>query len=165
MVAMVAGIVGATFPSHAHAQQNVAAAEKEVRDTMSRYVAAYGSNDLDTYFRFFADDMTAWWGTRGRNDNPTPKAEYMNSWPGYVKKNGGYESCKFDDLRIQMSPGADAAVSSYELECIRRNPPAGQQPLITYEMTAVLFKRAADWKIVHFSFDVQQPPAPAASGR
>ena len=48
-----------------------------VRDTITRLVRAYGANDLDTYFSFFADDMTVWWNTDGRYDRPTPKAAYV----------------------------------------------------------------------------------------
>jgi len=147
--------------SEARAQRGVSVAEREVRETMQQYATAYGSNDLDKYFSFFADDMTAWWGTNGRNDNPTPKAQYQKTYPDAVKRSGGYESCKLDDERVQVSPGADAAVVSYRLGCIRRNPPSGQQPLVTYQMTAALFKRAKAWKIVHFNWRVEQPQTPA----
>jgi ketosteroid isomerase-like protein len=156
-------IVGILFITpDARAQKGVAAAEKEVREVMRQYAAAYGSNDLDKYFAFFADDMTAWWGTNGRNDNPTPKAQYQKTYPDSVKKSGGYESCKLDDERVQVSPGADAAIASYKLECIRRNPPPGQQPPVTYQMTSALFKRGNTWKIVHFNWRNAAPP-PAAT--
>ena len=71
-----------------------------------KYAAAYGANDLDRYFSFFADDMTVWWGTQGRLDDPTPKARYMKTWPDSVKAGGGYHSCELADLRIQAGPAA-----------------------------------------------------------
>ena len=103
--------------------------------------------------------MTAWWGTRGRNDNPTPKKQYMSTWPESVKKRGGYESCKLNDLRVQAGPSADVGVASYVLECVRKNPPAGQKPPIAFEMSVVLFKRANAWKVVHWNWKVLSPPA------
>ena len=153
-------IIGATIlvGAYAHARQGGGTAEREVRETMAQYAAAYGGNDVDKYLSFFADDLTAWWGTRGRLDEPTPKARYMKTWPESVKGGGGYHSCVLADLRVQAGPSADAAVSSYRLECVRRSPPAGQQPPVTYEMTAVLFKRSGAWKIVHWNWRTQNPP-------
>ena len=155
MLAVGALLVG----SDAQAQQNVAAAEKELRETITQFGHAYGSNDLDTYFSFMADDMTAWWGTRGRNDNPTPKQRYMSTWPESVKRSGGYESCAVNDLRVQAGPSADTGVASYVLECVRKNPPAGQEPPIAFEMSVVLFKRANAWKVVHWNWKVLPRPA------
>ena len=135
------------------AQQNrAAAAEAEVRDTIERLVRSYGANDLDTYFSFFADDMTVWWGTDGRNDRPTPKEAYVKSWPNFVRKTGGHESCRSADVRIQIAPSADAAVSSYELKCIFKTAPSGSSREATYEMTAVLFRRSERWQVVHFNW-------------
>ena len=45
MLAVGALLVG----SDAQAQQNIAAAEKEIRETITQFGHAYGSNDLDTY--------------------------------------------------------------------------------------------------------------------
>lgn len=137
---------------HLAAQQNPAAAEGEVRDTITKLVSAYGSNDLDTYFSFFADDMTVWWGTDGRYGEPTPKAAYVKSWPEFVKKTGGHESCRIADLRIQVAPGADAAVTSYELTCLFKTALAGSSREEMYEMTSVLFRRAGRWQVVHFNW-------------
>jgi ketosteroid isomerase-like protein len=141
------------------AQQDAAAADQAVRETVARLVAAYGENDLDTYFSFFADDMTVWWGTSGRNDRPTPKAQYVKSWPEFVKKTGGHETCRLADLRIQVGPSADAAVSSYELSCVFRKPPPGGNPDATYEITSVLFKRNGLWKVIHFNWREREPDA------
>jgi ketosteroid isomerase-like protein len=141
------------------AQQNREAAEREVRDTVTRLVAAYGANDLETYFSFFADDMTVWWGTSGRNDRPTPKAAYVKGWPEFVKKTGGHESCRVADLRIQPAPSADAAVASYELTCVFKKPPSADGREATYEITEAFFKRNGAWQVVHFNWRERTPPA------
>ena len=152
-------IVGLPSLLHLSAHQDVAAAEKDVRETTTRLVAAYGENDLDTYFSFFADDMTVWWGTSGRNDRPTPKAHYVKSWPEFVKRTGGHDTCRLADLRIQVGPGDQAAVSSYELSCVFKKPPPGGHPDATYEITSVFFKRNGFWKVVHFNWREREPDA------
>jgi ketosteroid isomerase-like protein len=134
------------------ATQNAAAAEGAVRDTITRLVDAYGANDLDTYFSFFADDMTVWWNADGRYDRPTPKAAYVKSWPEFVKKTGGHESCHTTDLRIQVGPSGDAAVASYALTCLFKTAPSGSSREETYEMTSVLFRRTPGWQVVHFNW-------------
>ena len=146
------------------AQQN-AAAEKDLRETIIQFGTAYGNNDLDKYFSYMDDNFDAWWGNRGRNENPTPKAQYMATWPNNVKQTGGYTGCKLNDLRVQVGPSGDAGVGSYILECIRKNPPAGQQPPISYEMSVVMFKKANGWKVVHWNWKSLPFPtaAPAAN--
>jgi ketosteroid isomerase-like protein len=145
-------IVLVSSSPHLAAQPNLAAAEAAVRDTITRLVKAYAANDLDTYFAFFADDMTVWWGTDGRNDRPTPKAAYVKTWPEFVKKTGGHESCHTTDLRVQVAPSADAAVASYELTCLFKSAPSGSSREETYEITEVLFRRMARWEVVHFNW-------------
>lgn len=151
LLAILAWVVWLTPSAYVSAQQDPGSAEREVRDTITRLVRAYGVNDLDTYFSFFAEDMTVWWGSNGRNDKPTPKAAYVRSWPEFVKKTGGHESCQLADLRIQVAPSADAAVASYELTCVFKTAPAGSPREATYEMTAVLFRRD-QWQVVHFNW-------------
>jgi ketosteroid isomerase-like protein len=148
--------------ARAEQNQSTAAGEREMREAITQFGTAYGANDLDKYFSFMADDMTAWWGTRGRNESPTPKAQYMKTWPDNVKNTGGYEGCKLNDLRVQVGPSGDAGVGSYILDCIRKNPPQGQKPPISFEMSVVMFKRANAWKVVHWNW--KPLAAPAATG-
>ncbi len=158
-------IVGAFLTaSAARAQQGVAAAEQQVREVVTQFTGAYGANDLDTYFSHYADDMT-WWGPRGnRNeaDGRTPKQNYMASYPDSVERTGGYASHELSDLRVQVSQNADAATASYRLDLVRKNPTERLSADVAYEMTAVLFKRGNDWKIVHFHYQTIPPPAPGS---
>lgn len=145
-------LIALALSPHLVAQQNPASAEVAVRDTITRLNAAYAANQLDTYFSFFADDMTVWWNTEGRQDRPTPKAAYVKSWPEFVKKTGGHESCRTDDLRIQVAPAGDAAVASYALTCVFKTAPSGSSREETYEITSVLFQREGRWQVVHFNW-------------
>jgi ketosteroid isomerase-like protein len=146
--------------------QSHAAAEQEVRNLITQFTTAYGVNDLDKYFSYYADDMT-WWGPNGsRNeaDGKTPKANYQKSWPESVARSGGLAGSKVSDLRVQVSPQGDAAIASYRLDVVRKNPAPDATPPrpanIAYEMTAALFKRGNDWKIVHFHYQTIPPPRP-----
>jgi hypothetical protein len=49
--------------------------------------------------------LAAWWGTRGRLDDPTPKARYMQTWPESVKAGGGLHSREFADRAATSTPG------------------------------------------------------------
>ena len=147
--------------SDAFAQQpNIAQAEKEVRQTLEAYTAAYGANDLPKYFSYFADDMTTWWNNRGRRDEPTPKKRYTELYPETMKRTGGYTGCRLEDLRIKVGPSGDAAVGSYKQICGRKNPTPGRKS-ITYWMSSTMFKRPEGWKIVHLHWIIE--PAPPAS--
>ena len=145
------------------AQGNAAAAEREVRATIDRCLSAYGANDLDPYFACFADDMTLWRGDRGRFWQPSAKKVYMEGQADFVKQSGGYQSCTPIDVTVQMSPAADSAVATYELDCLLKPRADGQQRKIDYENTIVLFKRGSDWKIVHFNWHLKAQPAAAGN--
>ena len=143
-------------------QQDVTGTEQEVREAIMRFAGAYGANDLDTYYSYYADDMT-WWGPRGnRNeaDGLTPKANYMKSYPESVKRTGGLATSKVSDLRVQVSPNADAAIASYRLDVVRKNPTEERPADVAYSMTAALFKRGNDWRIVHFHYQTIPRPTP-----
>ena len=166
VLSIVGLIVGAAPALRA---QGSAGAEQQVRDAITKFANAYGVNDLDTYFALYADDMT-WFGPNGnRNeaDGLKPKANYQKSYPESVKRSGGLASSKVTDLRVQVSPQGDAAIASYRLDVVRKNPaPEATPPRpanITYAMSAVLFKQGNDWKIVHFHYqNVPQPAKPAS---
>ena len=161
-VRIVAALSVGTFlmASAAYAQQGVSGAEQQVREAITAFTTAYGTNDLDTYFSYYAEDMT-WWGPRGnRNEmeERTPKQNYMATYPGSVERTGGYASHEVSDLRVQVSPDAGAAVASYRIDLVRKNPTERRPADIAYEMTTVLFKRGNDWKIVHFHYQSIPPP-------
>jgi ketosteroid isomerase-like protein len=130
---------------------------KEVLDAVTKLTQAYGANDIDGYFKFYAPDLT-WWGPGGRSD----KASYHKMWTESVKTTGGLASAENSDLRIQVSPGGDLAVASYLLKVTRRNPGPNRPADITYEMSPTLIKRGGAWTIVHLHFQVVPPPRPAS---
>jgi ketosteroid isomerase-like protein len=132
-------------------------AGKDVRDAVEKLTRAYGANDIETYFSFYAPELT-WWGPNGRSDKET----YRRTWTESVTNTGGLASADIEDLRIQVAPHNDLAVASYLLKVTRKNPGENRPPNVTYEMSPTLVKRGDQWQIVHLHFQVV-PPRPAAS--
>ena len=123
-----------------------AAADKEVRTVIADYNAAYGRNDLATYFTAFAPDLPQWFPS-GRVD----KATYQADWTKYIGAGNKLERVEVRDLQVQLSPSADAAVATYVLRVTTRSV-KGQVATEDNQETDVLFKRAGAWTIVHVNY-------------
>jgi ketosteroid isomerase-like protein len=132
-------------------------AEQEIRDAVKQIVAAYGANDVEKYFSFYAPDMTVLratgrWTTQG----------YHERWKQVVGSGGGVASADVVDLQVQLSPAGDSAVASYQMPVKPRYASAeaakGQPTEIIYYMTDVYFRRNGRWEIVHLHWTVQPPP-------
>lgn len=144
-VAIVAGVLALAAP--ARAQSGAAATgETEVRKVIADYNAAYEKNDLDTYFKAFAPDLTQWFPS-GRVD----LASYRASWSKTIAAGNRNEKVEVRDLRIQMSPAADAAVATYILRVTFRSA-KGVVTTEDNQETDVLFKRDGAWTIVHVNY-------------
>ena len=142
--ALAAGLVMAA-PTMAGAQ-GAAAAEAEVRKIIADYNAAYERNDLDTYFKAFAPDLTQWF-PEGRVDLPS----YRASWTKYIAAGNRNEKVEVRDLRVQVSPSADAAVATYILRVTLRTA-KGEVSTEDNQETDVLYKRGGTWTIVHVNY-------------
>lgn len=123
-----------------------ATAEAEVRTVIADYNAAYEKNDLDTYFRAFAPDLTQWFPS-GRVDLPS----YRASWTKSVQAGNRNEKVEVRDLRVQLSPSADAAIATYILRVTFRSA-KGEVSTEDNQETDVLFKRNGAWTIVHVNY-------------
>jgi ketosteroid isomerase-like protein len=135
-------------------------AEPEVREGVRRLVAAYGSNDLDTYFTIYAKDMTIL-----RPTGRWTHAEYHERWKKVVADGGGNMSADVVDLQVQTLPGGESAVATFQMPVKSRfaNPEAarGRNPQIIYYMTTVWARRNSSWNIVHVHWSVQPETRPA----
>jgi len=135
------------MPALAAAQGGAATtAEAEVRKVIADYNAAYEKNDLDTYFKAFAPDLTQWFPS-GRVDLPS----YRASWTKTIQAGNRNEKVEVRDLRVQMSPSADAAVATYILRVTFRSA-KGEVSTEDNQETDVLFKRNNAWTIVHVNY-------------
>ncbi|MBP7779682.1 MAG: nuclear transport factor 2 family protein [Acidobacteria bacterium] len=131
-----------------------ATAEADVRRVIADYNAAYEKNDLETYFKAFAPDLTQWFPS-GRVDLPS----YRASWTKSVEAGNTNEKVEVRDLRVQVSPSADAAVATYILRVTFRTA-KGVATTDDNQETDVLFKRNGAWTIVHVNYAAAQPSAP-----
>lgn len=139
-------------PFTAEAQAVAAsAAEADVRRIIADYNAAYGRNDLDVYFSYFAPDLTQWYPS-GRVDLPS----YRESWTRSVKAGNVMEKAEVIDLQVQVSPSADAAVATYLLRTTSKDAKGARETSDNHE-TDVLFKRGGEWKIVHIHYSPARP--------
>jgi ketosteroid isomerase-like protein len=126
--------------------QNAATAETEVRKVIADYNAAYEKNDLDTYFKAFAPDLTQWFPS-GRVDLPTYRAD----WTKTIQSGAKNEKVEVRDLRVQVSPSGDAAIATYLLRVTFRSA-KGAVSTEDNQETDVLFKRNGAWTIVHVNY-------------
>ena len=131
-----------------------AAAEQDVRAVIAAYNADYARNDLDAYFRAFAPDLTQWF-PEGRVDLPS----YRASWTKYIAAGNRLDRVEVRDLRVQISPAADAAIATYVLRVTTRSA-KGVVSTEDNQETDVLFKRTGAWTIVHVNYAPAkvQPP-------
>jgi ketosteroid isomerase-like protein len=118
-----------------------------IRDLEAKVNAAYESNDLPTYFSYYADDFRGMFP-----EGVQSKPEYVTSWTAFIKSGGAIEKFSYFGLVVQVSPAADAAVASYHAVARTKNPgkPAEDDK---YDETDVWYKRAGAWKLVevHYS--------------
>lgn len=153
MAAAAVAMMAMSTPAATAAQTaTAAAAEQEVRAVIADYNAAYGRNDLDAYFAAFAPDLTQWFPS-GRVD----KASYQGSWTKYIAAGNRLERVEVRDLRVQVSPAADAAVATYVLRVTTRAA-SGEVSTDDNQETDVLFKRGGAWTIVHVNYAPVKKP-------
>jgi ketosteroid isomerase-like protein len=143
---MAAVVIAASLSAVPRAQGTATAAEADVRKVIADYNAAYEKNDLDTYFKAFAPDLTQWFPS-GRVD----LASYRASWTKYIGAGNRVEKAEVRDLRVQVNASADAAVATYVLRVTTRTV-KGEVSTEDNQETDVLFKRNGAWTIVHVNY-------------
>jgi len=124
----------------------------EIEKLVVAFNQAYERNDLEEYFSYYADDVTQWFES-GR----VSLADYKKDWYALIEGGGGVEKNAISDLRVQVSPGGDAAVATYVLDVITRQADGKKTKERAYE-TDVWYKRDGKWKIVHLHYNSREVP-------
>lgn len=127
-----------------------AGVEAELERLTLAFNEAYAKNDLDTYFAYYAEDVTFWYDT-GRST----LTEYRDDWYELVRGGGGVESNDISDVRVQVGPSGDSAVVTYVVDVVTRYPDGSRTREQAYE-TDVWFKRGASWKLVHLHYNARE---------
>jgi ketosteroid isomerase-like protein len=156
-------VVVLTMTSAMLAQQR-GNAEQRVTDGVRQLVAAYGTNDVEKYFTIYAKDMSILRAT-GR----WTYREYYERWKQVVGGGGGNLSADVVDLKVQMLPGGESAVATFQMPVKSRFPneeaARGRSPQIIYYMTTVWAHRNNNWNIVHVHWSVEPPPQASTGGQ
>lgn len=128
------------------------ATEKEIESLVVEFNQAYERNNLEKYFSYYAPDVTQWFES-GR----AGLADYRKSWTELIQGGGGVEKNELSDIRIQVSPGGEAAVATYVVDVVTRGVDGKRTREKAYE-TDVWFKRGGEWKIVHLHYNSREVP-------
>lgn len=120
--------------------------EDQIRALALEFNDAYLQNDLEEYFAFYADDASLWF-----NSGRSTLSAYRESWYELIDSGGGVRKNTISDLRIQMSPGGDAAIATYQLE-VETAYPGNTVSIETAHETDVWFKTADGWRIAHVHY-------------
>ena len=141
-------LVVSIAPGALHAQQPTSEIEQEVAEAVRQFVAAYGANDVEKFFSFQAKDITIISMTGGRS-------EWEGSYQSRLamRKAGVENTATFENLQIQVLPGGEAAVATFDFHRVRKYPTAeaarGRDPNASYTLTAVWVRRSGNWSIVN----------------
>jgi ketosteroid isomerase-like protein len=128
------------------------AIEAEIKELEAAFNEAYLRNDLAEYFSYYAEDVTQWFES-GRSS----LEEYKKSWYALVEGGGGVEKNELTDIRVQVAPGGDSAVATYEVDVVTRAADGKKTRERAFE-TDVWFKRGGNWKIVHLHYNSREVP-------
>ena len=108
---------------------------------------AYATNDVDTYFSFYADDATVYF-FGARQD----VAAYHEEWIAMMEAGGGVEMNEMSDLQVQVMPCGDIAIATSFVDNRTRTPDGTTSTVRAFE-TDVWQKIDGNWKIIslHYS--------------
>ena len=108
---------------------------------------AYATNDVETYFSFYADGATVYfYGAR------QDVAAYHEEWTAMMEAGGGVEKNEMSDIQVQVMPSGDVAIATSFIDNRTRNPDGSKTTAKAFE-TDVWQKIDGKWKIIslHYS--------------
>lgn len=135
-------------------------AKAEVERAVTDFVAAYGGGAamLEKYFGYYADDMSVM-QPAGR----WSKQAYYTMWKDTTTKGNGTASASIKDLVVQISPGNDVGIATFQMPTVY-NSPQGPRPPVTWNLSTTWFKQGGTWTIKSVTFyqNAAPPAAPPA---
>jgi ketosteroid isomerase-like protein len=120
--------------------------EREILALGDQLDRAYRESDLETYWSFYADDLTQIWNT-----GYVSLEQYKRDWTALVAGGGGVVDTRSEDVRVHISPTGDSAVVTYFTVARYRGANGNESESRFYE-TDVWFRRDGRWQIVHYHF-------------
>ena len=107
---------------------------------------AYATNDTDTYFDYYADSATVFYSGARQE-----LADYAESWPKFMEAGGGVEKNEMSDLKVQVLPGGNVAVSTAFIDNVTRSPDGSKTAIRAFE-TDVWQKIDGKWKVISLHY-------------
>jgi len=146
MLKFLSCIVVALFSISAMAE-NQESENADLYKAIKDFDHAYATNDVETYFDFYAEDATVYfYGARQKVDS------YHEEWIALMEAGGGVEMNEMSDLIVQVMPCGDVAISTSFVDNRTRAPDGSKSTVRAFE-TDVWQKIDGAWKIIslHFS--------------
>ena len=138
---MVVALMSFAAMAEHHEEENAA-----LYAAIHAFDKAYATNDTDTYFGYYAEAATVFF-SGDRQD----LAAYAESWPQLMEAGGGVEKNEMSDLKVQVMPGGDVAVSTAFIDNITRSPDGSKTTIRAFE-TDVWQKIGGEWKVVSLHY-------------
>jgi ketosteroid isomerase-like protein len=121
--------------------------DTDLHKAIKAFDDAYSSNDVATYFGFYAADATVFF-SGARQDVDVYHAE----WIALMEAGGGVEKNDMSDLKVQVMPSGDVAIATSIIDNRTRLADGTTSSETAFE-TDVWQKIDGEWKIVslHYS--------------
>lgn len=84
------------------------------------------------------------------------RAQYEATWTRFIQEGGKVVTARFAQMKIQVSPGQDAAAASYLLHVVTRSKKGTNEGY--FQESDLLFKRNGEWKLIHLNYTPVPPP-------
>ena len=121
------------------------AVEEEVLEAAANIVAAFGSNDKESYFLGFSPDATFIFHSSGSRLNS--RAEYEAEWSAWEVTGFRIHSCTSNDPKVTLHGGGSVAVFSHT---VRTDLTVGSERLQSGERESIVFELIdGTWVAVH----------------
>lgn len=119
--------------------------DAEIRAAVDGFNEAYATNDVATYFDYYADGATVFF-SGDRQD----MAAYEKQWGELIESGGGVISNEMSDVIIQVMPGDTVAISTFFVDNQSRFD--GETVDIRAFETDVWNKIDGEWKVVSLHY-------------
>lgn len=150
MKTMLVCVFAVLFSVSAMAEQHDSV-KAEVRDAVKAFNDAYGSNRVEDYFHYYADDASLYFDG-ARQD----VQDYHDEWAAMIDGGGGVERNELSDLQVRVMPGGDVALASYFIDYRLRTPNGDVSAAKAFE-SDVWQRIGGDWKIVGLHYSEIEP--------
>lgn len=121
------------------------AVEADVLEAAANIVAAFGSNDKESYFPLFSPEATFVFHSSSSRLNS--RAEYESEWSAWELAGFRIHSCRSSDQKVTLHSGGGVAVFSHT---VRTDLTVGSERVQAGERESIVFELVnGTWIAVH----------------